>query len=257
MAVDERSGRLSGKVAVVTGGAGGIGSAIALGMANEGAVTVVAFHRDQSKAERVVSEIRQQTGTEVAAIRADLTSRPEAESLILETVERFGRLDILVNAAGRAHFVDFFDTTSQMWDEQFDVNAKGLFIVSQAAARIMMEAGGGRIINVTSVAGERANRDLVAYCASKGAANMLTKAMARALAPYNITVNAVLPGTTVTAMNQQRLTDVALAERISSMTPLSRLGAPIDHVGAVIYFALPEASWTTGAMLTVDGGYTA
>jgi NAD(P)-dependent dehydrogenase (short-subunit alcohol dehydrogenase family) len=257
MATPDRPQRLLGKVAIVTGGSGGIGSAIALGLAREGAATVVGFHRDRPRAEAVVTGIREQTGAEVAAISADLSSPSDAESLVREAAASFGGLDILVNAAGRAHFVDFFDITSQAWDEQFDVNAKGLFIVSQAAARVMKESGGGRIINVTSISGDRADPDLVAYCASKGAANMLTKAMAVALAPYNITVNAVLPGTTLTDMNRQRLGDGILAERVSSMTPLKRLGAPIDHVGAVVYFASAEASWTTGAMLTVDGGFTA
>jgi len=257
MTVPVRPKRLFGKVAIVTGGSGGIGSAIAIGMAREGATTIVGFHGDRVKAEAVVEGVRAETGAEVTAVRADVSSQSDAEFLVGQAADRFGRVDILVNAAGQAHFVDFFDTTSQSWDEQFDVNVKGMFLVSQAAARLMKESGGGRIINVTSISGDRADPELVAYCASKGAANMLTKAMAVALAPYNITVNAVLPGTTVTDMNRRRLEGGGLAEQISAMTPLGRLGASIDHVGAVIYFASAEASWTTGAMLTVDGGFTA
>ena len=249
--------RLSGQVALVTGGSGGIGGAIALGLAAEGARIVVGFQNERSQAEAVVSEIIDKTGVEARALEADVASPSAARSLIEEVARSFGRLDVLVNAAGRAHFVGFLETSPEAFDQQFDVNVKGPFFLSQAAARLMMTSGGGRIINVTSISGERADPDLVAYCASKGAANMLTKAMAVALAPYNITVNAILPGTTLTNMNRQRLSEGDKAEIISSMTPLGRLGAPSDHVGAAIYFALPEAGWTTGAFLTVDGGFTA
>ena len=257
MDVADTMNRLSGQVALVTGGSGGIGGAIALGLAAEGARIVVGFRRDRSRAEALVSEIRELTGVDARAAEADVSSPSAARSLIEETARLFGRLDVLVNAAGSAHFVGFLETTPEQFDEQFDVNVKGPFFLSQAAAPLMMSSGGGRIINVTSISGEKADPDLVGYCASKGAANMLTRAMAVALAPYNITVNAILPGTTVTNMNRQRLAEGDHAETISSRTPLGRLGVPSDHVGAAIYFALPEAGWTTGAFLTVDGGFTA
>ena len=251
------SGRLPGQVALVTGGSGDIGAAIALGLAHEGAAVVVAHAHNGFKADQVVSDIRVATGTRAVAIRADLTSWDEAERLIAQVVDRFGRIDILVNAAGSAHFVDFFATTEGDWEEQFRVNAKAVFAVSQAAARRMSSSGGGRIINVTSISADRADPDLVAYCASKGAANSLTRAMASALAPHNITVNAVAPGTTITGMNRERLAEGDLANRLVDMTPMGRLGTPQDHVSAVVYFALPESSWTTGTVLTVDGGFTA
>jgi NAD(P)-dependent dehydrogenase (short-subunit alcohol dehydrogenase family) len=251
------SERLAGKVALVTGGSGDIGRAITLGLAQEGAAVAVAYAHNGSKADEVVSDAREATGGQAVAIRADLTSWDEAERLISQVVDQFGRIDILVNAAGSAHFIDFIATTEADWDEQFAVNAKAAFAVSQAAARRMRSSGGGRIINVTSISADRADPDLVAYCASKGAANSLTRAMASALAAYNITVNAVAPGTTVTGMNRERLAKGDLAERLVNLTPTGRLGTPQDHVSAVLYFTLPESSWTTGVVLTVDGGFTA
>ena len=173
------------------------------------------------------------------------------------TLEAWGGLDILVNVAGVAVFGDFLAATEEDWDRQMDVNAKGVFLASQAAARRMREAGGGRIIIVSSISGGRADPGLVPYCASKGAANMLTKAMAVALAPYDITVNAVLPGTVETDMNAANLAQPKVRGAILAGTPLRRLGRPEDVVGAVLYLCSDEAAWTTGSLIVVDGGYMA
>lgn len=248
--------RLAGKVAIVTGGSRGIGRRIAGGLAGEGAKVVICYAAQRTAADEVLAQIRA-AGGEAIAVQADVSRKGDVERLVQTTLANHDRIDVLVNVAGIAHFVDFFQTTEQQWDEQFAVNARGMFLLSQAVARQMVKQGGGKIVNVTSVSGEKADPQLVAYCASKGAANMLTKAMAAALGPYNIEVNAVLPGTTVTDMNRARLKDARLSESITALTPLGRLGRPDDLVGAVLYLASPEADWTTGALLVVDGGFLA
>ena len=179
------------------------------------------------------------------------------ERLVKTTLDTYSRIDVLVNVAGIAHFVDFFETTEEQWDRQFAVNAKGVFLTSQAVARQMVKQGGGRIVNVTSISGQKADPALVAYCASKSASDMLTRAMAAAVGPYGVTVNAVLPGTVPTDMNRTRLADDRVRKAIEDLTPLGRLGRPDDIAGAVIYLASDEAKWTTGSLLVVDGGFLA
>jgi NAD(P)-dependent dehydrogenase (short-subunit alcohol dehydrogenase family) len=248
--------RLTEKVALVTGGSRGMGRAICLGLAREGARVAVNYVRRADAAGEVVARIRG-GGGEAVAIQGDVSRRGDAEALVAETLKRCGGLDILVNVAGVAVFGDFFAATEEDWDRQMDVNAKGVFLASQASARRMREAGGGRIVIVSSISGDRADAALVPYCASKGAASMLTKAMAVALAPYNITVNAVLPGTVETDMNAPNLARPELRGAILAGTPLGRLGRPEDVVGAVLYLCSDEAAWTTGSSIVVDGGFMA
>lgn len=247
--------RLKDKVAIVTGGSRGIGRAISLGLAREGAKVVVNYASNEAAALEVVNLIRD-SGGEAIACRAHVGKKADAETLARTAVDKFGRIDILVNNAGVAAFIDFFETTEEDWDWHQTTNCKGVFLVSQAVAREMVKTGGGRIVNVTSISGEKATNPLqVAYCTSKGGANMLTRIMALALAPYNITVNAVLPGTIETDINRDILADDSVREAIIEKTPLKCLGVPEDVVGAVILFASDESKWTTGALLAVDGGF--
>lgn len=248
--------RLKGKVALVTGGSRGMGRAICLGLAREGARVVVNYLQRADAAEEVVARIRG-GGRKAIAAPGDVSRRRDAEALMAGTLEAWGGLDILVNVAGVAVFGDFLAATEEDWDRQMDVNAKGVFLASQAAARRMREAGGGRIIIVSSISGGRGDPGLVPYCASKGAANMLTKAMAVALAPYDITVNAVLPGTVESDMNAANLAQPKVRGAILAGTPLRRLGRPEDVVGAVLYLCSDEAAWTTGSLIVVDGGFVA
>ncbi|MCC7105583.1 MAG: glucose 1-dehydrogenase [Chloroflexi bacterium] len=247
--------RLADKIAIVTGGSRGIGQAIAHGMAEEGA-RVVVFH--SSAPGTFIGSTGRPTAAAVGEpleVHGDVSSRADVERLVQTTLAAYGGIDVLVNVAGVAVFGEFLEMTEAEWERQLAVNAKGVFLASQAVARVMARQGGGRIVNVTSISGERADPALVAYCASKAAANMLTKAMAAALGKYNITVNAVMPGTTVTDMNRDRLADERIAGPLRAMTPLGRLGAPADIVGAVLYLASPEAAWTSGALIPVDGGF--
>ena len=147
--------------------------------------------------------------------------------MVDSVVREFGTIDVLVNNAGVCHFLDFFDVTEVEWDFHQNINCKGVFLCSQAVARVMRERCFGRIINVTSISGEKAtNPQQVPYCTSKGGANMLTQVMAVALAPYNITVNAVLPGTIETDINREILASDGAMESICEATPLRTLGMP-------------------------------
>lgn len=247
--------RLKDKVAIVTGGARGIGRAIALAMAREGAKVVVNYASNTKAADETVDMIKAAGGTAIAC-KANVSEKAEVDAMIRETIAQFGRIDILVNNAGVAKFIDFFETTEEEWDWHQNTNCKGVFLTSQAAAKEMKNTGGGRIVNVTSISGEKATNPLqVAYCTSKGGANMLTSIMALALAPYNINVNAVLPGTIETDINRDILAEPGAKCAIEENTPLKCLGMPEDIAGAVIYLASDEAKWTTGAMIVVDGGF--
>ena len=246
---------LDGKRAIVTGGSRGIGRAIALALAREGARVAVNYTSHPSAADEVVSMIRA-GGGEAIAVRADVAEKAAVDAMVCNVVNEFGGIDILVNNAGVCHFLDFFSVTEQEWDFHQDVNCKGIFLCSQAAARVMKEQCWGRIINVTSISGEKAtNPQQVPYCASKGGANMLTQVMALALAPFRITVNAVLPGTIETDINRSILAQGNARERSECATPLGSLGLPEHIAEAVLYFAGDAAEWTTGTLLVVDGGF--
>lgn len=247
---------LKGKAVIVTGAGRGMGRAIAVRFGREGASVLIADVRDEHGEEtaRLVTE----AGGQGLFVHTDVTQQAQVEAMVNRALDAFGTINILVNVAGVAVFGDFFEATEEEWDFQNDVNAKGVFLVSQAVAWHMKDHGGGKIVNITSISGHVADPELVPYCASKAAASMLTKAMAVALAPYKINVNAVLPGTVLTDMNRDRLANNPnIRDAIVEGTPLRRLGDPEDIVGAVLYLASDDAPWTTGALLVVDGGFTA
>ena len=247
--------RLAGKRIIVTGGSRGIGRGIALTMAKEGAKVAINYTANEAAAVEVTEKITSIGGTAIS-VQADVANKAQVDVMVAGVERAFGGIDVLVNNAGVCHFLDFFQTTEAEWDFHQDINCKGIFLCSQSAARVMRIQGGGRIVNVTSISGEKAtNAKQVAYCTSKGAANMLTQVMAVALAPYKITVNAVLPGTIKTDINREVLAQEGAEAAIVGATPLKSLGLP-DHVAqAVVYFASDESAWTTGALLPVDGGF--
>ena len=252
---EETDMRLDGKRVIVTGGSRGIGRGIAIAMASEGARVAVNYTANEAAAREVVEAIKA-GGTEAIAVKADVACKSDVDAMIAEVVGAFGGVDVLVNNAGVCHFLDFFEVTEQEWDFHQDINCKGIFLASQAAARVMKDQGGGRIVNVTSISGEKAtDPQQVPYCASKGGANMLTQVMALALAPYGITVNAVLPGTIETDINRDILAQDGIEAAIIEATPLKTLGLPEHVAEAVIYFAGDQSGWTTGALLPVDGGF--
>jgi L-rhamnose 1-dehydrogenase len=256
--------RLQGKVAVVTGAARGIGRAIALRLAAEGARVAVVDVRE-AEGQETVRLIAQRSrdepggaapGAEQAIfVRADVTDAAQVQAMVDAVIERWGRIDVLVNDAGICPFEDFLEMPETLWDQVLDVNLKGYFLVSQAVARAMVERGTkGRIIAVSSISAEFGGSQQAHYCASKAGINLLVKSMAISLGPHGITCNAVLPGTVETDINREALAEPAVREYWAQRAPLGRLGQPEDIAGPVLFFATDDAAWCTGALLVVDGG---
>ena len=249
--------RLNGKHAIVTGAGSGIGRAVARGFAREGAGVVTA-DVDAGRAGETARAI-EEAGGAALAIQVDVSSKAAVEALVRTAVERFGRIDVLFNNAGVSSRQPFLEMPEEEWDRVLGVNLKGQFLVGQAVARHMAERGGGSIINTSSQLAEgAANARSAHYLASKGGSRMLTRGMAVDLAPYNIRVNALAPGVTVTNLTRQRLEDDAEWRRIAlERVPMGRFGEPDDLVGACIFMASDESRYMTGATLVIDGGYTA
>jgi NAD(P)-dependent dehydrogenase (short-subunit alcohol dehydrogenase family) len=246
--------RLAGKVAIVTGAAGGIGKGIVLRLAEEGAdVALVDLDREAAQqTARQVEELGRRSlvlGTNVAA------PGPVAE-MISGVLEWGGSIDILVNNAGVEIIRPVFEISEADWDKTIDVNLKGAWLCSQAAARVMAGAGrGGRIVNIGSIMSEMPAPGEPHYAASKGGVLMLTKALALDLAPYEITVNAIGPGVIKNGLSSKGcLADPVSAERMRAGIPLRRFGSPRDVGNAVVFLASEEAGYVTGVILYVDGG---
>jgi NAD(P)-dependent dehydrogenase (short-subunit alcohol dehydrogenase family) len=249
--------RLSGKNAIVTGAGSGIGRAVALGFAGEGAGVVVA-DVDVVRARETALAI-EQAGGQALAVQVDVSSAAAVEVLLGTALARFERIEILFNNAGVSSRAPFLELAEAEWDRVVGVNLKGQFLVGQAVARHMAERGGGSIINTSSQLAEgAANPRSAHYLASKGGSRMLTRGMAVDLAPHDIRVNALAPGVTVTNLTRQRLEDDAEWRRVAlERIPMGRFGQPDDLVGACVFLASDEARYVTGATLVVDGGYTA
>ncbi len=247
--------QLEGKVALVTGSSRGIGAAIAGALAAAGSDVAVHGFQDRERGEQVADRIRA-VHRRAIFLEADLTRVESAAWLVQQTIDQLGALDILVNNAGVAILADVFESTPEQWNLAFDLHARALLLLSQAAAEHMKPRGSGKIINITSISGEGVTSpQQVVYCASKAAANMLTRALAVALAPYNIQVNAVLPGTVETEINREQLAGPGVRDGIIRSTPAGRLGRPEDIAAIVVHLAGGGADWTTGVLVPVDGGY--
>lgn len=242
---------LQNKVAIVTGAGKGIGRGIAIALA-EAKCQVVISDVDLASAKKVAAEL-QKMGVEAIAIKADVSKKSEVSSLFKQTLKKFGRLDILVNNAGIFPFVPFAKMTEADWDKVLDVNLKSIFLCSQEAAKVL--PAGGRIVNISSIASFVGFEGLVHYCASKGGINGLIRALALELAPKNITVNAVAPGAIETpGATKSSTTDII--KQTTAMIPLGRMGQPADIANAVAFLASDKASYITGQVITVDGGWT-
>jgi len=243
---------LRNKVAIVTGGAKGIGRAIALGLAECGASVVVAS-RSQNELEAVASEIEQKGG-KATPVPTDLMVNEQIENLVEAVKSTYQRIDILVNNAARSFLRPMMELREDGWDKIFDTNCKGAFLLSRAAAKVMMEQGGGRIINITTVGAVRGGAGMGVYHASKAALSMLTKCMAVEWAPYNINVNAVGPGLTKTAFSQPIWANPEVEKGIAARIPKGRLAEPEEIVGAVLFLCSEDSSFITGQSIYVDGG---
>ncbi len=243
---------LSGKVGIVTGGGKGIGKAIALGLAEAGAKLMIAA-RTQTEIEATAAEIRAKGG-EAAWRVTDVSLSDQVEALVTATVETFGRLDLLINNAARSFLRPLLELREDGFDKIFDTNVKGTFLLSRAAARVMKEQGGGRIVNITTVGAVRGGVMMGVYHASKAAVKMLTMCMAAEWAPYNISVNAVGPGLTRTHFSQPIWSNPEVERQIVMRIPKGRLAEPQDIVGAVLFLCSDSAGFITGQSLYVDGG---
>ncbi len=251
--------RLSGKVALITGGGTGIGRAITLAFAREGASVAVAGRRLE-KLREVISEV-QKAGGAGLAMECDVTRRAEVERAVKGTVERFGRLNVLVNNAGMLHVSTVEGISEEEWDRMMTVNVKGPFLMSRAALPEFRKCAGGVIVNIGSVLGLYAVKDRAAYCASKGGVTMLTKAMALDHAHEQIRVNCICPSVVETDLvkgvfNETEQGQAMLKARLATI-PLGRLGRPEDVAEMAVFLASEESSWLTGAAIPLDGGVTA
>jgi NAD(P)-dependent dehydrogenase (short-subunit alcohol dehydrogenase family) len=247
---------LEGKTAIVTGGGGGIGFAIAQRFQREGAKVMVAdIDKDKGeKAERDLAKLG-----EVQFVKTDIGKRLDIHNLVAATVEAFGDINILVNNAAIVHGANFLDLKEDDFDRVLRVNLKGSFLAGQAVARYMVEkvkAGGppGSIVNMSSVNAVFAIAEQLAYSVSKGGVNQLTKAMALSLAPYGIRVNAIGPGSIMTDMLAATNADPASTKRLLSRTPLGRIGEPSEIAAIAAFLASEDASYITGQTIYADGG---
>ena len=249
--------RLEGKRALVTGGSRGIGRAIALGLAREGAAVAVNYRSSRADAESAIREI-QQMARRAVAVQGSTDSRADVERFVAEAHDSLGAVDILINNAGILKRTPFLEIGEEEWDAILDVNLKGYFLVGQAVARRMVDAGTpGAIVNVSSAGQAVAGPNLAHYCVSKAGVEMLTKEMALELAPHGIRVNAVAPGLIETDINRADIAQDAFREGRLARIPLRLIGAPDDVAGAVVFLASnDEARLMTGASVFVDGGQT-
>jgi NAD(P)-dependent dehydrogenase (short-subunit alcohol dehydrogenase family) len=251
--------RLSGKVALITGGGTGIGRAIALAFAREGASVAVAARRLE-KLKEAVNEIESQGGKGLA-IECDVTSAAGVDRAVRAAKERFGRLNVLVNNAGILHVSTVEGISEEDWDRLMTVNIKGPFLMSRAVLPEFRKSGGGAIVNIGSVLGLVAVKDRAAYCASKGGVTMLTKAMAMDHAHENIRVNCICPSIVETELVRGVFDETekgqALRKARIATIPLGRMGSPADVAEMAVFLASEESSWLTGAAIPLDGGLTA
>jgi glucose 1-dehydrogenase len=248
--------RLEGKRALITGGAGAIGSALAVGLAREGADVSICYRHSEEKARRLVKEI-EKLGRLAVCIAADVRKPPDIERLIGETVQALGRLDIVVNCHTAGPQIPLLEVSLETLDEFLETNLRGYFLVAQHGARQMVKQGTpGCIVNVSSISSRSVTSTYVHYAATKGGIEATTRGMAVALGRYKIRVNCVAPGVVMTPTVASMFAEPGNADPVNFRTPLGRIVTIEECVGPVVFFCSEEASGITGQVLDVDGGYS-
>ncbi len=245
------SGRLEGKNAIVTGGGRGLGRAIALGFAREGANVVIA-EIDPQTGNDTVGEI-EKLGRKAVNIKTDVSRKSDIDAMVAQAIATFGRIDILMNNAGIHVAAPFLEVSEELYDRTLNTNLKSQFFCAQAVARHMVEQGGGKIINTSSISAEIADPGASHYCVGKGGVQMLTRAAALELAQHNVQVNAIAPGTFKTKLtpwyDEQDSVDYC-----KKFVPAGRFAQPEELVGAAILLASSDSSYMNGTTIVVDGG---
>jgi 3-oxoacyl-[acyl-carrier protein] reductase len=246
-------GKLTGKVAVVTGASKGIGAAIAQAYGAEGASVIVNYSSSKAGADRVVAEIAQHGGSSIA-VQGDMSKPEDIQRLFTETQKAFGRLDILVNNAGIYEFMPLDQITPEHFHKQFNLNVLGLILASQQAAKLFGDSGGA-IINISSIAATAAPTSTTVYSATKGAVDTITKVLAKELGPRKIRVNALNPGMIETeGVRSAGIAESDFRRQVEAETPLGRIGQPQDIAPVAVFLASDDSGWVTGETIHVSGG---
>ena len=246
----------TGKVALVTGGSRGLGKAITTAMAQKGA-TMIICGRKQENLEQAVGEFKEM-GFDVSAVAAHVAKSDQVDALFKSVEAQFGRLDILVNNVGMNILTpSVAEADEGLWDKIIETNLKGTFLTTNRATRLMKNSGGGKIVNISSIAARKATMGMGIYCIAKAAVEMLTRVCAVELAPHRINVNAVAPCMVKTKFSQPFWGDENLAREISKTIPMGRIPDPDEVVGAVLFLASDLSDFITGEIINVDGGSTA
>jgi 3-oxoacyl-[acyl-carrier protein] reductase len=244
---------LEGKVAIVTGGSRGIGRAVVDLLSSFGARVVVNYLRDEQAATATVANARE-CGAEAVAIQADIAQLVEADRLVNETLERFGRIDFLVCNAGIWKGAPVESISEELWDKTFDINVKGTWAVCRAAVPVMKRQKSGRIVIVSSTAGQRGEANFSNYAASKGGQILFMKSLSAELGPFGINVNCVAPGWVDTDMTTDALADRTRLDSILKEIPKGRVATPEDIAGSVVFLCTAWADHITGSTISVNGG---